>query len=794
MSTLKKTTVDEKKAALKTRKKVESVSLKTTPEKKMKSARTPKKTTTKTATKKERATNSANAVRLPSNMSQRAIEKSQVLMNELEQAMFRIAYVSGLCFILVGAAYATFSLNNQSLALKAELIAVTDSSYETISEPTSTTNTDDPIVSDTTVVNQEEQLVVPTEIAAESETLVLKSEFRFLNSVPSNVTEPVEVYFEVTNALEVKSNLVIVGKTGFITLLAEKLSSQKYRVSIPVTSLSPNYYELRIYVKPADGSTVYVRRTNQFFVGSEDVEKWFNSLNDEKVTVSDSATEPDTTTTESSADDTEENTTDTTPVVQEPEPVPVSEPVADSALNFSISSRATVLTEAAVLNLVTPTTLNYVELYARPVNALNARFVTLATKRFEQWAFVFDSKNLPNGDYEFFAQTKIDGVKHTSKSIKLTVKNALSATSLPVVQPSTEERTPITLNTEPFVPETTFDERVSEETSALIKENEQDLATLLTNYAAAKQAGDESLVRVATEAIETRRESIALSVHQNDRIRDISDTVADELLVRINDIQARIDTFEELRKQRSQGETAVDTDQDGISDIDETTLYNTDPRQADTDNDGITDGVEIMRGFNPNDATPEAIVRFESPKETLGLTRDDALTITTVVPLIADTTEQQNPTVATEITGTALPNSFVTLYIFSTPTIVTVRTDANGMFVFTFDKELDDGRHDVYVAITDNAGAIIAQSNPFSFVKEAQAFTPVAAADAVAVTPPPITEVDRGGYDLAIAVSILGFGLLLLMLGLGLRRKNTSEIIITEFSDDEMSDQQKDLA
>lgn len=324
MSTLKKTTVDEKKAALKTRKKVESVSLKATPEKKMKSARTPKKTTTKTATKKERATNSANAVRLPSNMSQRAIEKSQVLMNELEQAMFRIAYVSGLCFILVGAAYATFSLNNQSLALKAELIAVTDSSYETISEPTSTTNINDSVIRDTTV-DQEEQLVVPTEIAAESETLVLKSEFRFLNSVPSNVTEPVEVYFEVTNALEVKSNLVIVGKTGFITLPAEKLSSQKYRVSIPVTSLSPNYYELRIYVKPADGSTVYVRRTNQFFVGSEDVEKWFNSLDDEKVTVSDSATAPDTTTTESSADDTEKNTTDTTPVVHSPVLAPALE-------------------------------------------------------------------------------------------------------------------------------------------------------------------------------------------------------------------------------------------------------------------------------------------------------------------------------------------------------------------------------------------------------------------------------------------------------------------------------------
>ena len=75
------------------------------------------------------------------------------------------------------------------------------------------------------------------------------------------------------------------------------------------------------------------------------------------------------------------------------------------------------------------------------------------------------------------------------------------------------------------------------------------------------------------------------------------------------------------------------------------------------------------------------------------------------------------------ITGKALPNSFVTLYIFSTPIVVTLKTDADGSWAYRFDKELEDGEHEVYVGVTDNAGKIVAKSEPFTFVKEAEAFS-----------------------------------------------------------------------
>ena len=46
---------------------------------------------------------------------------------------------------------------------------------------------------------------------------------------------------------------------------------------------------------------------------------------------------------------------------------------------------------------------------------------------------------------------------------------------------------------------------------------------------------------------------------------------------------------------------SVDTDGDGLTDIIETTIHGTDPTDADTDQDGLSDGWEIDHGLNPLD-------------------------------------------------------------------------------------------------------------------------------------------------------------------------------------------------
>ena len=43
----------------------------------------------------------------------------------------------------------------------------------------------------------------------------------------------------------------------------------------------------------------------------------------------------------------------------------------------------------------------------------------------------------------------------------------------------------------------------------------------------------------------------------------------------------------------------VDTDNDGLSDVDEIYKYKTDPNNPDTDGDGYLDGEEIVNGYDP---------------------------------------------------------------------------------------------------------------------------------------------------------------------------------------------------
>lgn len=74
--------------------------------------------------------------------------------------------------------------------------------------------------------------------------------------------------------------------------------------------------------------------------------------------------------------------------------------------------------------------------------------------------------------------------------------------------------------------------------------------------------------------------------------------------------------------------------------------------------------------------------------------------------------------------GIGPPNTYVTLYIYSSPIVVTTKTDASGNFIYILDKDLLDGEHEVYVTITDETGKIKEKSSPLTFfVRRAQAVT-----------------------------------------------------------------------
>jgi hypothetical protein len=155
-----------------------------------------------------------------------------------------------------------------------------------------------------------------------------------------------------------------------------------------------------------------------------------------------------------------------------------------------------------------------------------------------------------------------------------------------------------------------------------------------------------------------------------------------------------------------------DSDADGLSDFDEVYVFNTNPNQASTDG-GLTDGEKILSGINPITNEP---IEYQDAQ----IAVVDAPSVFTISAIELKKTETATAIV---FEGTALPNSVITLYIYSTPIIVAVKTDASGHWTYSLDKELDNGQHEVYVATVDNSGKILAKSSPIPFIKTAEAAT-----------------------------------------------------------------------
>ena len=101
---------------------------------------------------------------------------------------------------------------------------------------------------------------------------------------------------------------------------------------------------------------------------------------------------------------------------------------------------------------------------------------------------------------------------------------------------------------------------------------------------------------------------------------------------------------------------------------------------------------------------------------------------------------------------------------------MTIKTDESGNWSYELDKDLEDGEHEVYVAVTDNTGKITSKSKPLAFVKTAQAISVVEAFDdsgkQTTQNPSPIEKsksrlfmaaVILGLFFVTVAVIIIGF-------------------------------------
>jgi hypothetical protein len=215
----------------------------------------------------------------------------------------------------------------------------------------------------------------------------------------------------------------------------------------------------------------------------------------------------------------------------------------------------------------------------------------------------------------------------------------------------------------------------------------------------------------------------------------------------------------------------LDTDQDGLSDYDEEVVYKTNPRKAYSIRGEYSDFEKVFRGLDPLSVGTTSVT-YEEPKNTaviLSLLSVDDVAAHNVVTY--DGGQQQLKSVLFK--GKAIPNSIVTLYIYSTPIIVVVKANNNGEWSYVLDTELEDGSHEVYAAVVNNSGKVLARSSSLPFIKQASAIT-LDQSDLLR------SEEVKGGfmrkYFFWITSSIVIFGLIITLAIVGMANKNSQRL------------------
>jgi len=231
----------------------------------------------------------------------------------------------------------------------------------------------------------------------------------------------------------------------------------------------------------------------------------------------------------------------------------------------------------------------------------------------------------------------------------------------------------------------------------------------------------------------------------------------------VNAIQGQSSTF------KSQGGALLyqDSNKDGISDYDAKYVYNMNPlAPAITsvyEGKKISAADKILLGFDPKQSGLINIKKEEPSVSTAPIIPTYKIN---EVKLSADKKD-------VVIRGKALPNSFVTIYVYSTPIIVTVKTNNSGEWEYTMNKELDNGKHIVYAATVNDTGKIIAKSSGSIFVKTAES---AGLEDIANITPN--TSIEKPGLLSSngiyfIIISIVGiFIIALLMTGIISKKDN----------------------
>ena len=256
--------------------------------------------------------------------------------------------------------------------------------------------------------------------------------------------------------------------------------------------------------------------------------------------------------------------------------------------------------------------------------------------------------------------------------------------------------------------------------------------------------------------------NLQLTNNKDKDILNTSETSKKEIVNKLDELSELINNQTVSFREKDGRLLYKDSNKDGISDYDSIYLFNIDPILPTPvsvyEGKSINAEEKILLGFDP---TKTELVKIETEKPQ----DSTAKVLSTYKVKKVDLTEEKEVV----FSGQALPNSFVTLYIYSTPIIVTVKTDNNGEWRYILDKELENGDHTVYIATVNNSGNIVAKSSPYLFTKTAEAVTFRDASVAEVYTDQNKPGLLKG--DVVIYVVILIIMIILTLFGISISRK-----------------------
>ncbi|OHB18922.1 MAG: hypothetical protein A2666_05535 [Parcubacteria group bacterium RIFCSPHIGHO2_01_FULL_47_10b] len=395
-----------------------------------------------------------------------------------------------------------------------------------------------------------------------------------------------------------------------------------------------------------------------------------------------------------------------------------------------------------------------VEAFLRKPGSLSGSFLArLKSNNNTNFGGIWDTTNTPNGAYtfqvtisneygEYKSQERTITIRNTAKSVniassKAVVIDKITTTSANTKQINDTDKADIGNRLDEVIRLASIRDEIKQQgaTDFTISEYSKNLRARVEefeNNALEKVIQTTLKYEQPQEVSQLRAE---LQIKKEDLVQKPNKTIVREQLGQSPELLQEQQVVEAIS-------AIVDIDNDGLSN-DEELRRGTDILNPDSDGDGFIDGVEVRNGYDPTVPSPGDKVVFDQPLDK-GVENSVDLGINHIELVVApaasevatqridgqtvEIPEQAAPTAQkaqdkVKLAGVGIPNSFITLYIYSTPVIVTVKTDALGRWSYELDKELDNGIHEAYVAITDNTGRVIEKSQPFSFVKTAQAIS-----------------------------------------------------------------------